>query len=405
MTVPLGDLCRIELGRTPARANARLWDTEMTTNNVWLSISDMPDTLHAVATDSREYVADSAAKDMRLVPEGTLLVSFKLTLGRLCYAGRDLYTNEAIASLLDIDRERLSRAYLYWYLTFFDWDGAAEGDEKVKGKTLNKAKLKLLPVLIPPLDEQKRIVAVLDQALAAVDRARVNAEANLADSEDLLSSFVEGQLGVSGGQEMTLQELMDEGAITGHLDGNHGSEYPRKEEFVSDGVPYISANCIIGQQIDFGRAKYLSAERAARIRKGLAKDQDVIFAHNATVGPVALLSTTFEQVVLGTSVTYYRCNPQIILPEFLMYEMRGAGFRAQYEAVMEQATRSQVPITMQRTFTHRIPSIETQRDIVERFKEMDSASRQLIGRYTKDLDDIAALRQSLLQAAFSGQLT
>lgn len=154
---------------------------------MWLSIADMPIGLNAKAIDSREYVSDFAAKTMKTVPEGTLLVSFKLTLGRLCVAGRDLFTNEAIAALHDLDRTHISREFLYWFLTFFDWDEAAAGDHKIKGKTLNKAKLKELEVILPPLEEQKRIVAALDKAFAALDRARALAEANLADADELLT--------------------------------------------------------------------------------------------------------------------------------------------------------------------------------------------------------------------------
>jgi type I restriction enzyme S subunit len=70
--------------------------------------------------DSKEYVSDAAAANMRLVPSGTLLASFKLTLGRLAYAGRDLYTNEAIAALYDIDEREISKRFLYWALTYFE---------------------------------------------------------------------------------------------------------------------------------------------------------------------------------------------------------------------------------------------------------------------------------------------
>jgi type I restriction enzyme S subunit len=280
-----------------------------------------------------------------------------------------------------------------------------EGTSYTTVKHLSSKTIKEIRFPLPPLDEQKRIVAVLDQAFAALDRARANAEANRVDSEGFFSSFVQEQLDESGGQTATLQQLMDDGVILGHLDGNHGSEYPRKEEFVSSGVPYISANCIVGQRIDFSRAKFLSVERVARIRKGVAKDGDVLFAHNATVGPVAILRTSSERVVLGTSLTYYRCNQSKVLPEFLMYEMRAAGFRSQYEAVMKQATRSQVPITMQRTFTHCIPDLEAQAAIVHRCESAGIAARELGRRYAEDIADIDAVRQSLLQTAFTGQLT
>ena len=382
-----------------------MWDPGRKTGNVWLSIADLPQSLHAVAEDSKEYVSDLAAERMRLIPKGTLMVSFKLTLGRLAYAGRDLFSNEAIASLLDIDEQKISKEFLYWALTAFDWDKAAEGDQKVKGKTLNKAKLKTIPIPLPPLEEQQRIVAVLDEAFEGLARARAHAEANLQNARELFESAIEAALERAGGEPVSLQEMMDTGMITSHLDGNHGSDYPRKAEFVSEGVPYISANCIADNEIDFGRCKYLTPERANGLRKGVAANRDVLFAHNATVGPVTLLKTEEEKVILSTSLTYYRCNEDELIPEFLVCEMRSAGFRRQYEAVMAQATRNQVPITMQRKFTHLIPPLAEQRRIAELGVELEATCNSAIKAYEASHQDIDDLRQSLLQKAFAGELT
>lgn len=404
-TKPLGELCRIELGSTPARGRPSLWDTKRDTGNVWLSIADMPQSLHGVALDSKEYVSDTAAANMRLIPTGTLLVSFKLTLGRLAYAGRDLFTNEAIASLHEIDEARLSKRFLYWALTSFDWNKAAEGDEKVKGKTLNKAKLKVIPIPLPPLEEQQRIVTVLDEAFEGLDRARANAEANLQNARELFSVAIEASLERAGGRDFSLAELLDKKWILSHLDGNHGSNYPRKEEFVAEGVPYISANCIEGDIIDLSRCKYLSPARADTLRKGTARNRDVIFAHNATVGPVALLLTEEPRILLSTSLTHYRCNEDFISPEFLVFAMRSAGFKRQYEAVMGQATRNQVPITIQRTFTHKIPDMEAQLNIAELGNQIEHTTRELEQLYAQQGKDLAELRQSLLQKAFGGELT
>jgi type I restriction enzyme S subunit len=199
--------------------------------------------------------------------------------------------------------------------------------------------------------------------------------------------------------------MLDRGLILSHLDGNHGSNYPRKEEFVDTGIAYISANCIKDGAIDLRLAKFLTPERATTIQKGVACDGDVIFAHNATVGPVALLRTTDEKVILSTSVTYYRPDPERILPEFLMYEMRSAAFRRQYEAVMRQATRNQVPITAQRKFKHTIPDIETQAQVVSACSVLEEHSRTLGATYARQLQDIGELRQSLLDKAFAGGLT
>ena len=124
-------------------------------------------------------------------------MSFKLTLGRLAFAGRDLYTNEAIAALTLFDERELYKNFLFYFLHFFDWIKAAENDVKLKGMTLNKAKLKELEVHFPKsLAEQKRIVAILDKIFEGIDAAVANAEKNLANARELLESSLD--LAVAG---------------------------------------------------------------------------------------------------------------------------------------------------------------------------------------------------------------
>ena len=147
-----------------------------------------------------------------------------------------------------------------------------------------------IAIRYPQRREQQRIVAVLDEAFEGLDRARIHIETNAHNAQELLSVAIENALQGVGGKSVTLSRLLEDGWILGHLDGNHGSNYPRKDEFVSEGVPYISANCINRNVIDMSRCKFLTPERADVLRKGVAQDRDVIFAHNATVGPVSVRS-------------------------------------------------------------------------------------------------------------------
>ena len=70
----LGQLCEIELGRTPARANSAFWDEKHETGNVWLSIADLLKAKDNIVVDSKEYVSDKGATICKLVPKGSLLV-------------------------------------------------------------------------------------------------------------------------------------------------------------------------------------------------------------------------------------------------------------------------------------------------------------------------------------------
>jgi len=166
---------------------------------------------------------------------------------------------------------------------------------------------------------------------------------------------------------LTLQELIDNGAVLSHLDGNHGSSYPKSEEFVNEGVPYISANCIEDGEVLLDKAKYLTEERASVIRKGVALNGDVLLAHNATVGPVGILKTDLPKVILSTTLTHYRVDPEKLDREYLYYFMQSRLFQGQLERVMSQSTRNQVPITTQRKLFFVIPPVKIQRELVADF--------------------------------------
>lgn len=171
----------------------------------------------------------------------------------------------------------------------------------------------------------------------------------------------------------SLEEMLKDGDITSHLDGNHGSLYPRSTEFIEEGVPYISANCIKFGRVDMSYAKYLAPPRAKKFKKGIAKNQDVLFAHNATVGPVAVLNTNLDFVILSTTLTYYRCNPEKIDPYYLASYMQSPIFVKQYSNVMGQSTRNQVPITIQRKFFHVLPLLKEQSKIAEILTSIDNS--------------------------------
>lgn len=145
----LGSICDISMGRTPSRLNAAFWGA----GYVWLSISDLKS---KVVSTSKEEVTPLAAAAMRSIRKGTLLMSFKLSIGRLCFAGCDLFTNEAICSF---NNPRANTDFLYYMLGRTDF--SLYGKQAVKGFTLNKESLNSVEVPYPSLEEQTAIASIL----------------------------------------------------------------------------------------------------------------------------------------------------------------------------------------------------------------------------------------------------
>ncbi len=107
---------------------------------------------------------------MMVIPKGTLIMSFKLTIGKLAFAGRDMYSNEAICSFRS---PKVNTQYLYYALRRTDF--SLYGKQAVKGYTLNTASLNAVEVPFPPTPEQAAIAAVLsdmDAELAALETQR-----------------------------------------------------------------------------------------------------------------------------------------------------------------------------------------------------------------------------------------
>jgi len=195
-----------------------------------------------------------------------------------------------------------------------------------------------------------------------------------------------------------INQLLENKSILGHLDGNHGEQYPRSFEFKRHGVPYIGANDFAGGFVAFERCKFLTTERAAQFRKGVAKDGDVLFAHNATVGPVALLRTGEPFVILSTTATYFRCNEEKLNNIYLKSALQSPHFVKQYQAVMAQSTRFQVPITAQRRLSLVIPPVSEQRTIARALGDADA----LLGALTQLIAKKRDLKQAAMQQLLTG---
>ncbi len=254
-----------------------------------------------------------------------------------------------------------------------------------------------ITIPLPPLPEQERIVRILDEA-ETLRRLRTKADERTADIGPAV--FTTSLDGVQV-EHLSIGGLFERGWLRLHKDGNHGSLYPRAEEFGERGVPFLSAKSIAddGSIIESDVA-FLNEEKAQQLRIGWIERGDVLLAHNASVGKVAYYDGRWEEALIGTSLTAFRADPERLSPTFLWAALRDAFFQGQLQQVMKQALRNQVPITAQRELLLRIPPREVQETLSQRITETCELKRaQAASRHR--LDD---LFQSLLHRAYQGDL-
>ena len=148
----LGDVCDVLIGGTPSRANASYFEGE----NLWVSISEMNG---QIINDTKEKISKDAIQksNVKLIPKGTTLLSFKLSIGKTAIAGKDLYTNEAIAGLVPKIKD-LRDDYLFCLFNGKIID-LEKDNFNTFGKSLNSSFLKNeVKIPLPPLDIQEHIV-------------------------------------------------------------------------------------------------------------------------------------------------------------------------------------------------------------------------------------------------------
>jgi type I restriction enzyme S subunit len=130
-TCKYADVFDLQMGKTPSRDNPTYWGDD----NMWVSIADMNEQKYMSAT--KEGITDVAVQEsgIKPIPKGTVIMSFKLSIGKVSIATSKLYTNEAIMGFIEKEEGTLVPEYLYYYLKGYKWEGA---NKAAMGMTLNK---------------------------------------------------------------------------------------------------------------------------------------------------------------------------------------------------------------------------------------------------------------------------
>lgn len=264
--VKLRDVCEINIGKTPSRDNVLFWNNGI---YKWLSISDMQD---KYLIDSKEKISMEAVGkcNMKLIPINTVVMSFKLSVGKVGILSEPMYSNEAIANFPILNCEKLHANFLYYALQSLKFENM---DRAAKGLTLNKAKLNQLKIPLPPLEVQQKIAQTLDSAAALIALRKQQ----LAELDNLIKAAFYELFGdpVTNEKGWDIERLGDKLSIVS------GFAF-KSSGFQKSGVPVIKiGNINLGTFTDKEMCFWKYDKKLERV---LLDPRDIVISLTGTVG-------------------------------------------------------------------------------------------------------------------------
>lgn len=328
----LGEVVEIIIGRTPPRNDVRFWTTNL--DRPFCTIADMTG---QQVLPRREGVTESAEKAgrARRVPEGALLMSFKLTLGRVGFAQVDLFPNEAIAWLRP-KRPDVADRYLALSLSTMDLQDHA--GRAVKGRTLNRSSLKAIPILLPPLDEQRRIVDLI----TAVDEA-INAATAVTVASDTAYAALLDEMNARSCTPQPLAQLV-EWARAG------GTPSRSRSDFYDGTIPWLKS----GEVADgaFNTEERISHTALVESSAWLVPSGSVLVAmYGATAGKIGY---TAADLATNQAVLALSGKPEVVHNRWLFHWLC-----SQREELKHSATGAAQPnLSKDRVLERSVPLLE-----------------------------------------------
>ena len=298
--------------------------------------------------------------------------------------------------------EELDRDYLFRFLESPEVQNyIIKLSERAAGQTgVNKPALHDYPILVPPIPEQKRIVAILDQAFADIELARAKTEQNLLNARELFESYLQqvfSQRG-EGWVELTLGQ-----ATGGVCTGPFGSLL-HKSDYIENGIPLVNPAHITMTGIEPDSRKTVSKENAARLSNYVMRQGDIVIGRRGEMGRCALITEKEDGFLCGTGSFLIRASDRFH-GGYLARYLRSANCKARLEKIAGGAVMPNLSNTQLSSLNLFVPPIDKQNEIIELIDLLAIESEAIVSIYQKKLEALNELKKSILQKAFSGELT
>ena len=384
MKVKLSDAFDLQMGKTPTRNDKECWGK----GHKWISIGDIGNTGKYISTTKEEITdAGISRSGIKVVPKGTVIMSFKLSIGKTAIAAEDMYTNEAIMAFINKGKYEIDTDYLYHMCKGIDW---FEGTNKaVLGLTLNKATMSEKEIEIPPLDVQLQVVAVLDK----VDELISLRKEQLAKLDQLVKSrFIE-----LFGDPIVNEKRWDTKPLLEMGSCKNGMNFHYEDAGVE-------INCLgVGDFKDYSIIRDTSILPTVSLNEMpsadyLLQDDDIVFVRSngnkALVGrSVAVYPRDVPTTFSGFCIRYRKTDEAVIIP-YLLRVLKAESVRQKMAG--RGANIQNLNQQILGTLKIPVPPIELQNQFAT-FVEQTDKSKLAI---QQSLDKLELLKKSLMQEYF-----
>ena len=393
-------------GGTPNSSDDRLYDGE----NVWVNISDMKT---KKISDSARHISDLGVKSaaIPISPKGSLLYSFKLSVGNVAFADVDLYTNEAIATFVDNGINSLRFFYYCAPISIIH-----NANTNIYGAfLLNKHSIANAKLAMPPIQEQEAIATFLDYYCDIVDTIICYQHEIISKLKDLKQSIISEAVtkGLDPDVPMKDSGIQWIGEIPESWDvlrlrqiGKCQNGVSKPGDYFGTGSPFVTYSDVYNS-ISFSKSSgQVNSDELDRITYSV-KRGDVFFTRTSeTVDEIGLTSVCTETIPEATFSGFLirvRCNENLLYPEFAKYYFRSEVVRAFFIRETNLVTRASLSQDLLKNLPVFLPPMHIQIEIANYLDDICNKMDDLIFYYTSLNESILSLKRSLIYEYVTGK--
>lgn len=386
----LGEVCDLVNGATPDTKVKDYWGG----THAWITPAEMGGLDSPFLSISRRTLSDKglASCSATLVPPKTVIISSRAPIGHLVINEVPMATNQGCKSL--IPKDGLDFNFLYYYLKA-NVELLESLGTGTTFKELSGTQLKTVTIPVPALDEQKKIVALLDAATARVTELTSCYEQARTHANNLFTSALRGAL--KSNPDWPVKTL---GEVCELVSRGRPPSYCEV-----GGVIVLNQKCVRNGQIDFGPSRRTDSSVKAIPEWAYLREGDTLINSTGagTLGRASFVSFLTEPTTFDTHLTVVRPLRDACWPAFVGLVLNGRE-KDIVDLAGGATGQTELPREAVRSFEIPVPPLEDQKRIVARLDLMRAKTSEMVAAYDAKLTAAKNLRQSILEAAFGGDL-